>query len=122
MDHGALTVPRLRVRAGFGVVRSRVPLGAREHGATPGSGPPSNRDGPMNRRFPQPQRRLSARRSAAVEGLRLASCVTYGCGARRLRGVRVVAHSGPHGASHTRTHCMPVTTTRLISFGKPWPA
>ena len=104
MEHGALTAPRLRVGAERGVVRSRVLTGARARRPV-ASGPPTMLTVASTHRASacvpqQPSRlRLGARRSSAMEGLRLAPCGAYGCGGRRLRGLTVRSHSGPHGAT-----------------------
>ena len=104
MEHGALTAPRPRVGAERGVVRSRVLTGARARRPV-ASGPPTMLTVASTHRASacvpqQPSRlRLGARRSSAMEGLRLAPCGAYGCGGRRLRGLTVRSHSGPHGAT-----------------------
>ena len=120
MDHGALTAPRLRVGTGRGVVRSRSLTGARASQRLASGAPMMLTHASTNRACAwvpqQPSRlRLGARRSSAMEGLRLASCGAYGCGGRRLRGLTVRSHSGPHGTA-TATAPSPSTTApiRLI--------
>ena len=104
MEHGALTAPRLRVRAGCGVVRSRVLTGARAGQRVASTHAWTNRSSWVPQQ-PISRLRLGARRSGAMEGLRLASCGAYGCGGRRLRGLTVRSHSGPHGTTSTpRSH------------------
>lgn len=104
MEHGALTAPRLRVGTGRGVVRSRSLTGARASQRLASGAPMMLTHASTNRACAwvpqQPSRlRLGARRSSAMEGLRLASCGAYGCGGRRLRGLTVRSHSGPHGTT-----------------------
>ena len=105
MEHGALTAPRLRVGTGCGVVRSRVLTGARagqrvdESGAAVPTHHASTNRASWVPQQPTSRLRLGARRSGAMEGSRLASCGAYGCGGRRLRGLTVRSHSGPHGTT-----------------------